>query len=85
MRTKTLTSQTTVTGKLTAEAVIRVADAVTQHPRFDRLYASLDALHAWIERAQAHYLSEIDRIGPTKARAQLGRIVNEVALIGAGA
>lgn len=76
------TTSQTIRGKLTAQAVINVANAVQQHPRFDRLFTGLDGLYAWIERAQAYYLSEIDRIGPTKARRQLGRIVNDVALIG---
>jgi hypothetical protein len=29
----------------------------------------------------AHVLSEIERIGPTKTRQQLARIINDVALI----
>lgn len=76
------TTSQTIRGKLTTQAVIRIANTVQQHPRFDRLYTGLDGLYAWLERAQQHYLSEIDRIGPTKAHRQMRRIVNEVALIG---
>jgi hypothetical protein len=77
-----LTTSQTLRGKLTGQAVVLVANTIRQHPRFDRIYNGLDGLYGWLERAQAHYLSEIHRIGPTKARRQLGRIVNEVALIG---
>ena len=77
-----LTSSETVRGKLRADAVLRIAQAISAHPRFERLFRSLDGVYAWTDRAQQHYLNEIDRIGPTKARAQLGRIVNDVALIG---
>ena len=68
--------------KLGSDTIIRIANAALRHPRFDRLFVSLDVLDAWLERAQAHYLREVDRIGPTKARAQIRRIVNEVALVG---
>lgn len=68
--------------KLGSEDIIRIAEAVNRHPRFDRLYTGVDGLYAWLERAQQHYLTQIDRVGPTKAREQIRRIVNEVALIG---
>lgn len=67
--------------KLTSEAVDRIANTINRHPRFNQLFTGLDGLYAWSDRAQQYYLSEIDRIGPTKARLQIRRIVNEVALI----
>lgn len=80
--TNGLTTSETIRGKLRDEAVIRIAQTVTTHPRFEQLFQSLDGVYAWIDRAQRQYLNEIDRIGPTKARLQIRRIVNEVALIG---
>jgi hypothetical protein len=77
-----LTSTETIRGKLRDEAVIRIAQAVTTHPRHNQLFKTLAGLYAWIDRAQQHYLNEIDRIGPTEARTQLRRIVNDVALVG---
>ena len=77
-----ITSSETIRGKLRTEAVVRLAQAVIQHPRAERLFQGLDGFYAWIDRAQQHYLDEIDRLGPTKARQQVSRIVNDVALIG---
>ncbi len=68
---------------LGSETVIRIADAIGAHPRFDRLFVNLPTLYAWSDRAVLHYVAEVDRIGPTKARQQLCRIVNDVALVGA--
>ncbi len=78
-----LTSSETLNGKLRDEAIVRIARLIDAHPRTSKLATTLEAWYAWSDRAQARYLSEIDRLGPTKARAQLRRIVNEVALIGA--
>lgn len=64
------------------ETVIRIANAISAHPRFERLFDGLDGLYAWTDRADAHYLAEVERIGPTKAGQQIRRIVNEVALVG---
>jgi hypothetical protein len=81
----TLTSSETIRGKLRSDAIIRIAQAASDHPRAEQLFTTLADHYAWLQRAQAHYLAEIDRLGPTKARRQVRRIVNEVALIGAGA
>lgn len=85
MNAITETERAAIRRSIGSDNLIRIATAVQDHPRFTELYDGLDGLYAWLERAQAHYLNEIDRIGPTKARLQVARIVNEVALIGAAA
>ena len=69
--------------KIGEATVIRIVQAISAHPRFERLFVDLPTLYAWDDRAALHYAAEVDRIGPTKAQQQIRRIVNDVALVGA--
>jgi hypothetical protein len=82
MADQKVTATADILRQLGDENIRRISRAIDAHPRFNKLFTGLDGLYAWSERAETHYLSEIQRIGPTEARKQIGRIVNQVALVG---
>ena len=60
----------------------RIANLMSRHPRYDHLAPTFDVLVAWGERVHLHVVNEIERIGPSKTRQQMSRIINEMALVG---